>query len=94
MHAKSIEGWSMDKKVTISGIVAIILLSGSVLGVYIKMNERMGSVEIALTYQKGKNDEMRETQKEIKTDTANAINEVKNIVERLSSKVDRLLERR
>lgn len=88
------DAFSLDKRVTISGVVAVVMLAASLLGVYIKTNERISAMEIALTYQKGVNDQLKESQRDIKADTATAIGEVKVSVDKLSTKIDRLLERK
>lgn len=95
MQSQQIDGiWSLDRKVTIAGVAAVLMLAGSLLGVYIKTNERIGAMEIALTYQKGVNDQLKESQKDIKTDTSVAIGDVKSSLKDLNGKVDRLLERK
>lgn len=86
--------WSLDRKVTGAGVVAVLTLAASILGVYIRQDTRITSVEIAVTYQKGVNDQLKENQKDIKTDTTIAINEVKGSVDKLSNKIDKLLERK
>lgn len=86
--------WSLDRKVTVAGVVAVLMLAASILGVYIRQDTRITSMEIALTYQKGVNDQLKESQKDIKTDTTLAINEVKTSVDKLSVKIDKLIERR
>lgn len=86
--------WSLDRKVTGAGIVAVLALAASILSVYIRQDTRITSVEIAVTYQKGVNDQLKENQKDIKTDTTVAINEVKGSVDKLSNKIDKLLERK
>lgn len=86
--------WSLDRKVTVAGVVSVIMLSASILGVYIRQDTRITSMEIALTYQKGVNDQLKESQKDIKTDTTAAVNEVKASIDRMNNKIDRLLERK
>lgn len=86
--------WSLDRKVTVAGVVSVLMLAASILGVYIRQDTRITSMEIALTYQKGVNDQLKESQKDIKTDTTLAINEVKTSVDKLSVKIDKLIERR
>lgn len=86
--------WSLDRKVTGAGIAAVLALAASILSVYIRQDTRITSVEIAVTYQKGVNDQLKENQKDIKTDTTIAINEVKGSVDKLSNKIDKLLERK
>lgn len=86
--------WSLDRKVTVAGVVSVLMLAASILGVYIRQDTRITSMEIALTYQKGVNDQLKESQKDIKTDTTLAINEVKTSVDKLSVKIDRLIEKR
>lgn len=86
--------WSLDRKVTIAGVVSVLMLAASILGVYIRQDTRITSMEIALTYQKGVNDQLKESQKDIKTDTSAAISDVKGSIDKLSNKIDRLLERK
>lgn len=86
--------WTLDKKVTIGGIVSLLVLSGSILSVYVSMNVRMSNAELALVYQKGVNDQLRDNLKENKTDTAAGFSEVKSSIRDLTGKVDRLLERK
>jgi len=88
------QNWSLDRKVTIAGLVSIIGLAGSMLAVYVSMNVRLSNVELALTYQRGANDQLRETVKENKVETSNAVSEVKSLIKDVSAKVDRLLERK
>jgi hypothetical protein len=86
--------WSLDRKVTVAGVVAVLMLAASILGVYIRQDTRITSMEIALTYQKGVNDQLKESQKDIKVDTARSIDEVKGSIDKLSNKIDKLLERK
>lgn len=86
--------WSPDRKVTAAGVCSVLMLAGALLGVYTKTSERIGAMEIALTYQRGVNDQLKESQKDIKADNTNAISEVKQSIDKLSLKVDRLLERK
>lgn len=86
--------WSLDRKVTIAGIVSIIGLAASVLTVYVSMNVRLSNVELALTYNRGANDQLRETVRENKAETAQTVAEVKSLIKDVSAKVDRLLERK
>lgn len=88
------ENWSLDRKVTVAGVVAVLMLAASILGVYIRQDTRITSMEIAITYQKGVNDQLKESQKDLKGDTSQAINEVKGSIDKLSNKIDRLLERK
>lgn len=94
MNTMAQQKFSLDRKVTVAGVVSVLMLAASILGVYIRQDMRITSMEIALTYQKGVNDQLKESQKDIKTDTTLAINEVKNSVDKLSVKIDKLIERR
>lgn len=86
--------FSLDRKVTVAGVVSVIMLAASLLGVYMKTNERISAVEMALTYQKGVNDQLKESQKDIKADNTRSIDEVKGSIDKLSNKIDKLLERK
>lgn len=86
--------WSVDRKVTIAGLCSVLTLAGAVLAVYVRMNDRVNSIEVAMTYQKGVNDQLRESQKENKNDTSAGFAEVKSSIKDLTQKVDRLLERK
>lgn len=88
------ESWTIERKITISGIVSIVMLCAALLTVYIKTTERVNAVEIALTYQRGVNDQIREDQKTLKADTGTAITKLEATMARIDGKVDRLLERR
>ncbi len=94
MMVQKEENWSLDRKVTIAGVVAVLMLAGSLLGVYVKTNERISAMEIALTYQKGVNDQLKESQKDIRADTTKSIDEVKSSIDKLGNKIDKLLERK
>lgn len=86
--------WSFDKKINFAHITSLLMLASAILTVYIRQDTRVTSLEIAVTYQKGVNDQLKESQKDIKTDTTLAINEVKTSVDKLSMKIDRLIEKR
>lgn len=88
------ETWSIERRVTISGVISIVMLCAALLAVYIKTTERVNAVEIALTYQRGVNDQIREDQKTMKEDTNSSIVKLEQYVTRIEGKVDRLLERR
>lgn len=88
------QNWSWDKKVNFAHITSVLMLAGAILGVYIRQDTRITSLEIAVTYQKGVNDQLKESQKDLKGDTSQAINEVKGSIDKLSNKIDRLLERK
>lgn len=88
------EIWSLDRKVTVAGVVSVLMLAASILGVYIRQDTRITSMEIALTYQKGVNDQLKESQKDIRADTSKSIDEVKSSIDKLSNKIDKLLERK
>lgn len=86
--------WTLDRRVTAAGVVAVLMLAASILGVYIRQDTRITSMEIALTYQKGVNDQLKESQKDIRKDTSKSIDEVKSSIDKLSNKIDKLLERK
>lgn len=86
--------WTLDRRIGLSGIAAILTLTGAILAIYVRNDTRMTSMEIALTYQKGVNDQLRDSQKDIKADTNIAIGKVESAVRDLSAKVDVLLQRK
>lgn len=86
--------WTLERKIGVSGVVAVLMLGGSILSLYTAFDRRMTSAELAVTYQRGVNDQLRDNQKEIKADTNVAINEVKSSLRDLNGKVDMLLQRK
>jgi len=86
--------WTFERKIGVSGVVAIVMLAGSIFSVYQNFDTRMTKNELALTYQKGVNDQLKENQKEMKNDTTSAINEVKTTLRDIRISLDRLLERK
>ena len=91
---KQDEGWTMEKKLTISGLCSIAMLSGSVLAVYVGTAQRINTLEIAVTYQKGVNDQLKESQREMKSEQNAVVTEVKASMTRLEGKVDSLILQR
>lgn len=85
--------WTIERKITISGIVSIAMLAGAILTSYIKTTERVNALEIALTYQKGVNDQIKQDQLMLKTDTGVALAEVKTSLREMGNDIKRLLER-
>jgi hypothetical protein len=86
--------WTLDRKVTLSGAIACLTFAGGLFAVWYTAMDRITKVELAMQYQKGINDQLKDSQKEIKADTLSAINDVKSAVKDLSQKVDRALERK
>lgn len=86
--------WTFEKKIGVSGILSVFLLAGSILSVYTAFDRRMTSAELAVTYQRGVNDQLKENQKEIKADTNVAIGKVESSLRDLNGKVDMLLQRK